>query len=95
MHIYIHTHIYIYVHTYIHTFIHTYIHSFIHSFICKYHINGYVWKFYPSPARPDIIDYTTQLTGDAWSCANIFDEDFSMAGMIWTVDVRENTPNDG
>jgi hypothetical protein len=62
----------------------------------KYHINGYVWKLYPSPARPDIIDYTTQLTGDAWSCANIFDEDFSMAGMIWVVDVRENMMvNDG
>ncbi|CAJ1420734.1 unnamed protein product [Effrenium voratum] len=24
---------------------------------------------------PDIIDYTTQLTGDAWDCANVFDED--------------------
>ena len=24
--------------------------------------------------RPDIIDYTTQLTGDAWDCANTFDE---------------------
>ncbi|OLP79645.1 hypothetical protein AK812_SmicGene40045 [Symbiodinium microadriaticum] len=24
---------------------------------------------------PDIIDYTTQLTGDAWDCANTFDED--------------------
>eukprot|EP00913_Durusdinium_trenchii_P033079 g30969.t1 len=24
---------------------------------------------------PDIIDYTTQLTGDAWDCANVFDAD--------------------
>ena len=28
-----------------------------------------VWR------RPDIIDYTTQLTGDAWSCDNVFDAD--------------------
>ena len=28
-----------------------------------------------SLGRPDIIDYTTQLTGDAWDCANVFDAD--------------------
>ena len=45
--------------------------------------------------RPDIIDYTTQLTGDAWSCDNVFDaERFSTVSTVSGFDVSRGVSVD-